>query len=401
MKVPILFVPLRQNLEEMDRFNILNFGPIDNVSVNFGDLTIFVGPQASGKSIALATLKLVVDHDHIIDTLDRYNYIIGHNTETILNVYYGEGMSGIWKDDSKIVVDDMTFVRKYLPKKGNNKDETLFYIPAQRILSISDGRAKNFGEFDNSSPYVLRSFSETLRLFMQHGMGNSDVLFPMRNRLKGFLRRSFDDSIFHQAKIVMEERAGQKKMVLNVDDMSIPFMSWSAGQKEFMPLLLAFYCLSGPPSKVVKKEKYKYVVIEEPEMGLHPRAIISVILQILELLQTGYKVIVSTHSPVFLEFAWAFNLLKTNTAAMYMGLNEIFGVPADSPVSRMLVGVFNKSIRTYFFQRKNSNGRVVSHDISSLDVTVADNFISEWGGLSEFSSRVSEVVSKHMIDNEE
>ena len=190
-------------------------------------------------------------------------------------------------------------------------------------------------------------------------------------------------------------------MVLNVDDMSIPFMSWSAGQKEFMPLLLAFYCLSGPPSKVVKKEKYQYVVIEEPEMGLHPRAIISVILQILELIQTGgYKVIVSAHSPVFLEFAWAFNLLKENADERYDALYEVFNVPSGSPVREMFAGLFDKSIRTYYFRRRNSNGKVVSFDISSIDVTAIDSNIAEWGGLSEFSGRVSEVVSKYMVDNE-
>lgn len=386
----------------MDNFSIKHFGPIDEISIEFGDLTILVGPQASGKSVTLETLKLAIDRDSIIDTLDRYNYIIGHNVEKILNVYYGEGMSGIWKRDSKIEIDGEPFLHKSLPKKSDRKDETLFYIPAQRIMSISDGRPKNFMEFDSSSPYILRSFSETLRLFMQHGMGNANVLFPMKNRLKGFLRRSFDESIFHQAKIMMEERAGQKKMVLNIDSMSIPFMSWSAGQKEFMPLLLAFYCLSGPPSKVVKKEKYRYVVIEEPEMGLHPRAIISVILQILELIQAGgYKVIVSTHSPVFLEFAWAFNMLKSNSNNNYESLDEIFGVPDNSPVREMLRGLFEKSIRTYYFKRNNPNGKVVSCDITSLDATATDTVISEWGGLSEFSSRVSDVVSKYMIKNED
>lgn len=386
----------------MDKLSIQNFGPIDNISVDFGDLTILVGPQASGKSVTLETLKLAIDRDSIIDTLDRYNYIIGHNTEKILNMYYGEGMSGIWGPKSKIEIDDEPFLRKSLPKKSEEHDETLFYIPAQRIMSISDGRPKNFMEFDSSSPYVLRSFSETLRLFMQHGMGNTNVIFPMSNRLKVLLRHSFDESIFHKAKIVMTEHAGQKKMMLNIDGMSIPFMSWSAGQKEFMPLLLAFYCLSGPPSKVVKKEKFKYVVIEEPEMGLHPRAIISVILQILELIQTGgYKVVVSTHSPIFLEFAWAFNLLKNSKSNNYDALNEIFEVPVNSPVREMLKGLFDKTIKTYYFRRRNSTGKVVSHDISSLDVSDTDDIIAEWGGLSAFSTRVSEVVSKYMVDNEE
>ena len=384
----------------MEKFIIENFGLIKNVSINFGDLTLLVGPQASGKSIALETLKLAIDRDHIINTLDRYNYIIGHNTDKILNVYFGEGMSDIWKDNTRIEYDDISFLKKNLPKKADETDETLFYIPAQRIFSISDGRPKNFMEFDSSSPYILRSFSETLRLFMQNGMGQADVLFPIKNRLKGFLRRSFDESIFHNAKIITEERAGQKKMVLNVDDLSIPFMSWSAGQKEFMPLLLAFYCLSGPPSKVIKKEKYRYVVIEEPEMGLHPKAIISVILQILELIQTGgYKVIVSSHSPVFLEFAWGFNLLRSKPQ-QYEALYELFDIPEISPVKEMLAGLFDKSIRTYYFDRESKNGKVVSHDISSLDVTDANSIVSNWGGLSEFSSKVSEVVSKYSIDYE-
>ena len=393
-------ISLRKLYDIMEKFIIENFGLIKDVSVSFGDLTLLVGPQASGKSIALETLKLAIDRDHIINTLDRYNYIIGHNTDKILNVYFGEGMSGIWKDNTRIEYDGNPFLKKNLPKKADETDETLFYIPAQRIFSISDGRPKNFMEFDSSSPYILRSFSETLRLFMQNGMGQADVLYPIKNRLKGFLRRSFDESIFHNAKIITEERAGQKKMVLNVDDLSIPFMSWSAGQKEFMPLLLAFYCLSGPPSKVIKKEKYRYVVIEEPEMGLHPKAIISVILQILELIQTGgYKVIVSSHSPVFLEFAWGFNLLKSKPQ-QYEALYDLFDIPEISPVREMLAGLFDKSIRTYYFDRESKNGKVVSHDISSLDVTDTNNIVSNWGGLSEFSSKVSEVVSKYSIDYE-
>ena len=36
----------------MKRFTISSFGPIDKVDLEFGDLTVLVGPQASGKSIA-------------------------------------------------------------------------------------------------------------------------------------------------------------------------------------------------------------------------------------------------------------------------------------------------------------------------------------------------------------
>ena len=381
----------------MEHFKVVRFGPLGNIDIQFGDLTILVGAQASGKSMSLELLKLLVDRDHIIKTLDRYNYIFGHSPKKILDMYFGDGMAEVWHNDSLVTLDGKDYPKSEIPAKAGDKDETLFYIPAQRILSIADGRPKNFMEFDNTSPYVLRSFSETLRLFMQNGIP-SDTLFPLKNRLKEGLRESFNKSIFHDGQVVMEESAGQKKMRLKVGEMNLPFMTWSAGQKEFMPLLLGFYCLSGPPSKVVKREKYRYAVIEEPEMGLHPNAIISVLLQIVELIQNGYKVIVSTHSPVLLEFAWAFNLLKNgNAPRRNKALCEIFGVEGRSPVKSMLTNVFEtKSIRTYFFKR-NADGMVESKDISTLDASDEDLSISEWGGISGFSSRVTDVVSRYLI----
>ena len=390
-------VILQAKLYDMKRFAVSNFGPINDVNISFGDLTILVGPQASGKSISLELLKLAKDRDYIIHTLDKYNYIWGHNTENILNVYFGEGLSKLWKTESMVSLDNVDFTLSQLPKKASEKDEEVFYIPAQRILAMSEGRPRNFMEFDNSAPYVLRSFSETLRLFVQNGMGQANVVFPMKNRLKGFLRSSFNQSIFHDGKIVMEERGGQKKLLLNVDDMSVPFMAWSAGQKEFMPLLLAFYCLSGPPSKVVKREKYKTVIIEEPEMGLHPKAIISIILQVLELMQSGYQVVLSTHSSVLLEFAWAFNILKNiNPRVQYKALNELFGVKEDSSVSAMLAGVFDKSIRTYYFNREIAKGKVNSFDISTLDAGASNSDIADWGGISGFATHVSDVIARYI-----
>lgn len=380
----------------MKNLRIYRLGPLGNINIDFGDLTIFVGPQASGKSIALETLKLVVDRDSVISNLDRYNYIIGHNVDKILNVYYGDGMATVWKPQTSVVLNGEIFDKKQIPLKPKSYNETMFYIPAQRIFSISDGRPKNFMEFDSSSPYIHRIFSETLRLFMQNGLGQTNTIFPLKNRLKGHMKKSLNESIFHNAKVVMEERAGQKKMLLQVDDVNIPFMSWSAGQKEFMPLLMAFYCLSGPPSKVIKREKYKYVVIEEPEMGLHPRAIVSVILQILELLQDNYKVIISTHSTMFLDFAWAFNSLKNNQQN-YNALNEIFDIPPSSSISEMLDGIFNKTINIYYFKR-DKNGLVNSVDITSLDPGSPNNIIAEWGGLSSFATKTSEVVSKYITD---
>jgi hypothetical protein len=276
-------------------------------------------------------------------------------------------------------------------------EESLFYIPAQRILSVSDGRPKNFMEFDISTPYVLRHFSETLRLLLQNGMKKKESIFPISNRLKEPLRQSFNDSIFHDGKVVMDERTGQKKLRMEIEGMSVPFITWSAGQKEFMPLLLGFYWLC-PPSKVSRKDDYKYIVIEEPEMGLHPQAINSVLLQVIDLLSRDYKIIISTHSPVILEFAWAFNLLK-KSGANINSLHELFKLKKSAPTARLFDKILsNKQINTYYFSRRNN--KVFSKDISSLDSSSEDNSISEWGGISEFSGRAADTVSKFFVDEE-
>lgn len=377
------------------KFSVKNFGPIGDASVSFGDLTILVGAQASGKSLFLQLMKLLLDKTSIFNTLEKYNYVINKNPDNILTNYFGEGLMDIWRDNTVVCLNKKKYVKNSLLGLSSGEEETLFYIPAQRILSIADGRPKNFMEFDTSTPYVLRTFSETLRLFFQNGLGNGKVLFPIDNRLKGGMRRSFDESIFHGGKILIDERSGQKKMRMDIGGMNIPFMTWSAGQKEFMPLLMAFYCLSGPPSQIVKRENYKYIVLEEPEMGLHPQAIKAVILQVLELIQTGYKVVVSTHSTVFLEFAWAFNLLKNSLPdKRKTALGEIFELNNRSTVFKGLDDVYDKTIKTYYFAREK--GAVHSIDISSLSAYDENVDVSEWGGLSQFASRTSEIVAQYI-----
>jgi len=221
-------------------------------------------------------------------------------------------------------------------------------------------------------------------------MENKEAILPINNRLKKPLRDSFNDSIFHDGKVIIDEKTGQKKLKMQVEGMNVPFIAWSAGQKEFMPLLMGFYWLC-PPSKVSKKDNYKYVVIEEPEMGLHPQAIKSVILQVLDLLSRDYKVIISTHSPVLLEFAWAFNLLK-KSKAKDEALFDLFDLNKSAPTIRLFNDLLStKSINTFYFSREK--GKVLVKDITSLDAGSEDEAVSEWGGLSQFSGKVTDVVS--------
>ena len=44
---------------------------MNEAEISFGDLTVFVGPQATGKSIALQFLKLLVDTGYVQSEMKR------------------------------------------------------------------------------------------------------------------------------------------------------------------------------------------------------------------------------------------------------------------------------------------------------------------------------------------
>lgn len=386
------------NTVQKDQITVRNLGPIQEVDIELGDLTVLVGAQASGKSLFLQMFKLMKDRSAILRSLENYGFVVNNKLENLLNRYLGEGLSSLWTAETALILNDKAYTRACLESssKGNPADK-VFYIPAQRILSIADGRPKYFMEFSENDPFVLRQFSDTLRLLIQNGLGESGVLFPLPNRLKSTIKNMYDKAIFHGGKIVLGEKGGQRKIAMNVEGVHLPLMTWSAGQKEFMPLLMAFYCLSGPPQSVVNRKQYEYIILEEPEMGLHPLAIQTIILQMIEFIHAGYKVIVSTHSPVLLEFVWAYNYLKCIPKdKRIVALCEVFGVQ-DSMRNNLgfMKDIYEKEVRTYFFSR-HSTGKVTVKDITSLDVFSEDVDENEWGGLTQFSTKANEVVSKYM-----
>lgn len=319
----------------------------------------------------------------------------------------------MWQDDTEIAIDGRPFTKELLDpsvgKVGNN--ETVFYIPAQRVTSMTGGAGRSFHVYNNETPFVNRMFGDTIQRFIQNGIGDQTTLFPMNTRLKGLVRQRFDENIYHGAKVEIDEESLEKRLVLRVGESKLLTETWSAGQREFTPLLLGVYCLTGPPQNVLRSSYFKYVVIEEPEMGLHPLAIQDVLLQILELLQgekgpkgpkQGFKVIISTHSPLFIDFAWAFNKIKviSDKEAKYRALHQLMGTEGNQSMISMLEGVLDKEVRTYYMGKREKQGLSYTQDITSLDVWSDDPILSEWGGMTSFATRATEVLSSNVMNYE-
>lgn len=379
----------------MKQITVASLGQITRAGVQFGDMTVLVGPQASGKSIFLQLVKLILDYGYITKTIKQYGYDWESDFYSFLSLYFGEGMRGIWNNSTRVFVDEQKFdLDSSVSQRGRKKkNESLFLIPAQRVMTLKDGWPRAFMDYVEGDPYVVRQFSEHLRQLMEAGLGSGkEAIFPQVGRMNEAIRNAIEESIFSGAELRLDRARMRKRLVLKVGGHQLPFMVWSAGQREFIPLLMGLYWLM-PPKRIAKKKNIDWVVIEEPEMGLHPQAISALLIVFLELMHRGYKVIISTHSPQVLDMVWATQILSGKASPD--AFLKMFALKKPGSLYKLSEDILTtKTFKTYYFGRHNN--RINVQDISSLDPGNTDDAISEWGGLTEFSTRVSEVVSDAM-----
>ena len=131
-------------------------------------------------------------------------------------------------------------------------------------------------------------------------------------------------------------------------------------------------------------------------MLFRSQAIVGFGLIVFELLSRGYRVIVSTHSPVLLDLVWATQELRDVPAASarraFKKIFQLDSLTASSSLWSTLSDALNKSYRTYYFDR-GADG-VVTRDISSLDPGDPDPGVAGWGGLSGFSGDIADAVGE-------
>ncbi|MBX9788372.1 MAG: ATP-binding protein [Pirellulales bacterium] len=364
-----------------------NIGQINEADIHFGDLTVLVGPQATGKSIALQFLKLAVDMGYVQDEMRRHGLDWSGELPQFFDAYFGEGMRAIWRAPASElrwngrVID----LPSWIGWKRRDKVENLFYIPAQRVLALRNGWPRPFTDYAAGDPFAVRDFSEKLRILVERF---GEQLFPVERRLKVEFRQLLERDVFAKFRLEIDKAQSQKRLVLGSDHTPLPYMVWSAGQREFVPLLLGLYWLM-PPTKVTRRADIQWAVIEELEMGLHPRAINVVLLMILELVARGYRVCLSTHSPQVLEMVWAMRHLR-ESGASWQAYLEMFEAPKVQNLQEVIEKTKNKQLKVYYFD--SATGR--AHDISELEPDGEAVGESSWGGLSEFSGRANAAVAR-------
>jgi len=373
----------------VERLRIENFGPIVEAEVEFGDLTVFVGPQATGKSLFLQIFKLLQDRGFIWERFKSAGLVWTSQPREFLELYLGEGTGGAYSPENTRLIwnDEAVELAKHLSGANKSKkDEQMFYIPAQRVMCLSRGLPLRFVDFQAGDPFVLRQFSETIYQMTQTEFARASRFFPVTGRMREGVRRRLLESIFAGLELSLRRQQHQKRLVLTDESgRELPFLVWSAGQREFVPMLLGFYWLM-PSGKVSQRDEVRWVVIEEPEMGLHAQAILDVMTLVLELLRRGYRVCLTSHSSLVLDVVWALSVIQRHNGTEADVRQMLNLSPQEAEVAKHALQI---RPRVYYFQR---DGRAV--DISNLDPCTERSEESGWGGLTEFSGKIGEVVAE-------
>jgi len=255
-----------------------------------------------------------------------------------------------------------------------------------------------FRSYRPDTPFVVRDFSEELLQLLTTKRGTEgDLVFPQQRRLKKQFRELIDQAVFHGGQLKLLSDGPRRQFKLVYPDAQMAYMAWTAGQREFIPLLLGIYHLV-PLGQARTAGDVQWVVIEEPEMGLHVKAIQAVMLLILELLDRGYKVAISTHSEAILQIVWAIQELKA-TSAPPASLWKVFDLePARWDVGQLAERCLQLSYRVFFL---DYDGDAVSAtDISRLDPGAEREAEKTWGQLAGLSERVNSIVAALNSDAE-
>jgi hypothetical protein len=365
-----------------------NYGPIRKVDVPFADITVLVGPQATGKSLALQWLKLALDQDYISDEL-RLHGFYPKGPKDSAGLYFGAGYEDAWKSATVTFKGVDVNLKKIHKLRLVVKSASALFVPAHRSLVFTTGWPQQFRSFSPDTPYVVREFSENIRSALS---GQIDkVVFPARRQFRRELVDSLDEALLHGGLVVMESRGlNGEQLRIHHEKMNLSIMEWTTGQREVIPLIVA---LSDelPVGRKKRRDNIDWIIVEEPELGLHPDGIVSVISLLLEAARRGYKLVLSTHSSVVLEVLWVMNRLRGKTDAPRR-LLKMLGQPADSRTGHQFArDILSLSTSITYF--RHQQGGVESVDITGLDPN-GDGVEADWGGLIRYSSRSAEVLSE-------
>jgi hypothetical protein len=305
---------------------IRNFGPIRDAEITVRDLTVFVGPQATGKSLIAQLLYFLRGFENLeelaflveVEHVDPVRFIQSGLTWWLgnsLDVYVQGDTLLRWQPEGKraqtirwrqnIPEPNMELTKRIVEWISKNP-----WVDSHRHVYIPAGR----NLFSFHPPY-----SSTSRRFLQQWPGYTSTFYDVlgnalrtlwQRQEKGLLPLDASDSHFLKQRFreIIKGRVqyGPDTLLLEVEGKIFPPTTIAAGQMEIWPFqAIVEMSLEGFGSTTTFAnsmwQTFSFIYFEEPEAHLHPAAQHNVMEIIACLIRQHRKqFILTTHSPYIL-----------------------------------------------------------------------------------------------------
>ena len=318
----------------LEKIHIKNFMSLRDVTLPLKDLTVLVGPNASGKSNVLKTLhllnRMVVNEKFSDESIQSFRWV-------------GEAQKTVFHLQAKVAKDQALYHLEVQAKHGFPPHAEQLSINNVDVISIQNGRGDVWDE-DGKNKTIYNSYG--LALESTGNYGNKPVTHAFAEFIKEWQLYNFSTNFIRASltRFWPAEKEIEKSPKLNIYGMELPKVLWNwyqnspenfrniseslatstnrgidqhpiDGQNQLclledgknpIPLydasdgilrLIAYNILLNEP------ELPPLIAIEEPERNLHPGAL-SDIAHVLEQIAQYSQVIITTHSS---ELLGAFN----------------------------------------------------------------------------------------------
>ncbi len=358
-----------------ERLTIESFGPIERAEIEPGDLTVFVGPQATGKSLAAQVLyffrryeSLLVDLQGSPDVITRaaLENWFGPDFGVYVSVgtrlrwsprTAGEVQEVFWTDDGLRVSPSLA--RRITSPTQSEKAEV--YIPAGRTL------------YSFLPPYSLLSRV----LASQEWPGFILTFYETLGRTVSWLRRHQDDPmpeidfLRERAEAIFKGRMrySDETVMLQINGDLLSTANIAAGQMELWPFWVIV-------EAGVRSHRFDaaQIYFEEPEAHLHPAAQRGVMEMIAYLVGRGTRFLVTTHSPYLL---YSINNLLLAHRVVEAGR----ALPDDIPAEAILRP---SQVSAYRFRPDGRVESLMDREVGLIDESELDDVADDLG--ADFSA---------------
>lgn len=366
----------------MERIIIENFGGLDKLDIELNKINVFIGKQASGKSV---TAKLLFFFKEVYKDIFEANTQVKSKqvvNQYILDIFCNYFPPHTWGDKPFVVKYslDEHFIRvlkvdeQKLKIEYSDSIKELFTI-AKKLIKQDKERFSPKDEFDIYQPnnyHLERQYVSMVQNKINVKIGYSQLYIPagrsffanLQNNIFSFLsnnksidpflvrfgafyenikpivvRSSFLSILDKKIASLFEQlsqdiingvylREDNQDFLLHDDKRKINVSFVSSGQQEILPLVLMLRTLVSSSSSGGGTTIY----IEEPEAHLFPRAqkkIVELLTLVASHSQNKIQLVITTHSPYILT---SFNnlaqagVIKTSLSENNEKLNELYQV---------------------------------------------------------------------------